>query len=68
MKGGADGGLKVGWRRELGQREFWGIDEKSEAFSCPYTEKRNYIIFNHIQRKATQEFRNNILLNVFFAA
>lgn len=68
MKGGAGGGLKVGWRREPGQREFCGIYERSEAFSCPYTPRRNYIIFNHIQRKATQEFRNNILLNVFFAA
>lgn len=68
MKGGADGGLKGGWRRELGQREFCGIDKRSEAFSCLYTPRRNYIIFNHIQRKATQEFRNNILLTVFFAA
>lgn len=46
MKGGADGGLKVGWRRELGQREFCGIDKRSEAFSCPYTPRRNYIIYD----------------------
>lgn len=30
MKGGADGVLKVAWRRELRQRKFCGI-ERSEA-------------------------------------